>query len=382
MAGIYFHIPYCRKACHYCDFHFSVNQKNKGELMQSMIEELRIQRNFFSVLDKSTPIETIYFGGGTPSLSSKKELSDLIETVYTIFPVSNNPEITIECNPDDLSSDYCNDLFALGFNRASIGIQSFDDHFLSVLNRSHNAQKAFESIDNIVHAGINNVSIDLMYGLPEQSNDHWLKQLAQVRDLPIQYLSCYNLTIESNTVFGKRVKQKLMQEPDDEVAGKQFEQLMEWADENSFEHYEISNLAKAGFQSQHNSAYWLNKPYLGIGPSAHSYNTVHRFHNFSSNARYVQQLNNKQQWYEIEELDHADKVNDYLLTSLRANWGIDLNYVEDTYGAKEKDRILTILKTIDHEHYHISSDAKVTLSKKGKLWSDRIALEIFLDHEY
>ena len=373
MAGIYLHIPYCKQKCHYCDFHFSTLLDNRKEMLRALLSEIDQRQDF---LEKEV-INTIYFGGGTPSLFTVAELDDLIGMIRRLYTVSDQAEITMEANPDDLSYDKLKALSGLGINRLSVGVQSFDDEVLKWMNRAHTAKQVYESLDAVRKAGIENVTLDLIYGIPETDLTYWEQQLEELIRNDFPHLSAYCLTIEPKTAFGTWLKQGKMIQLADEKALEQFRFLTEFMPSHGFEQYEISNFAKAGFISRHNSAYWLGEKYLGIGPSAHSFNGVARAWNVANNSNYIRQVLSKEEYSSSELLSTEDRFNEYILTRLRTKWGIyrkDMNHISKTLHEQIKPDIERHLKLgnirQNGEGYYLTG--------QGKFIADAISSDLFV----
>jgi oxygen-independent coproporphyrinogen III oxidase len=373
MAGIYLHIPWCRKVCIYCDFHFSVSMGNKNELLGCMIGELELQKDY---LGKES-IETIYFGGGTPSVLSIKEIDSVIQKINSLFNIAKNAEISLEANPDDLSMVYLKDLNKLGINRLSIGIQSFSDEDLKWMNRRHDSKQAFECIENSRQAGFENISIDLIYGLPYMGIRTWANNLDIAFKSKVQHLSAYHLTLENKTVYAHKIKKGQMKEPDETRGLEQFEFLVDTAEREGFEHYEISNFCLPGFYSRHNTAYWSLKPYLGIGPSANSYNGNTRQWNIRSNSGYIKNIKEGIIPFELEDLDVNRKYNEYILTSLRTMWGIDTLKIERDHGSVFLEYFLSEAALFLDEGKLERCRNRVRLSRSGKFFADGIISQLF-----
>ena len=374
MAGIYVHVPFCKVKCHYCDFHFSTNLSNQEALVEAILEEISLRALH---LENQT-IETIYFGGGTPSLLTTGQLQSILKATYKNFSVKSSAEITLEANPDDLSSEKLLELKEIGVNRLSIGIQSFEQRHLEYMNRAHNSEEALNCIKLAQENGFNNITIDLIYGLPNQSLDDWKKELDKFLNLNIPHLSAYCLTIEPNTYFGHLQKNKNIPLPEDELSNAQFKYLIEVMTKNNYDHYEISNFAKEGFISQHNSAYWRNKPYLGIGPSAHSYFNESRSWNIANNPRYIKAIRNKEEFTTTELLSLTDQFNEYILTRLRTKWGVEVNdLINISKDLWEKSKPI-FDKEFDAGHLNFQ-DGNYTLTTSGKFLSDNISANLFVD---
>jgi oxygen-independent coproporphyrinogen-3 oxidase len=372
MAGIYIHIPFCKQACHYCDFHFSTSLKKKGELFQALVKELKLRKDEL----KNQSIETIYFGGGTPSLLLIDELQMLVSEVYKNYKVIENPEITLEANPDDLTNQRLNDLTILPINRLSIGIQSFFDEDLKLINRVHNAGEAKRCLEDATKH-FENISIDLIYGIPGLTNERWLENITTALSFNIPHISSYALTVEPKTALDAFIKKGIIQNVDDAIAEEQFQILIEKLEASGFIQYELSNFGKPECFSKHNSSYWQGKPYLGIGPSAHSFNGDQRSWNVRNNSKYIHSLSHDILPMEIETLTSNDKYNERMMTGLRTIWGVSLQKVEEEFGKSYKKYLLDqSQKHIDKHLLYIDGD-KILVTKKGKFLSDGIASDLF-----
>ncbi|HEY0655942.1 MAG TPA: radical SAM family heme chaperone HemW [Chryseosolibacter sp.] len=374
MAGIYFHIPFCKQACHYCDFHFSTNLSIREDLVEAMVKELHLQQHYLT----GEQIETIYFGGGTPSLIPVSNLRSLIATVKDQFNVKEDAEITLECNPDDLSTAHLDEFFRIGVNRLSIGIQTFDDEVLRFLNRAHTAIEATEAVIRSRQAGFTNISIDLIYAIPGQTQGDWLQNIKRAIDLNPEHISAYNLTIEPQTVFGNWSKRGKLQPVVDDAAAAQLEALVSILAEAGYQQYEVSNFCKPGFESRHNSSYWQRKAYLGIGPSAHSYNRATRQYNVRNNHAYVKALRSGTVPFEREELKRDDQVNEYLLTTLRTVWGANLQVMRDDYGYDLLNDQKTYIQYLLSNGLATLDEHVLKLTQKGKMMADKISSDLFL----
>ena len=374
MAGIYLHIPFCKQACYYCDFHFSTQVDYKEKMVAAIIDEIRLRTEYLQL----QKIESIYFGGGTPSLLTVQELELILNSIHKNFTISENPEITLEANPDDLSLSYLKLIRQVGINRLSIGIQTFDDSYLEKLNRAHNRASALQVLPDARKAGFENISIDLMYALPNQSQAQWLTDLKQAIQLKPEHISAYTLTIESKTVFGVQKEKGKLSVPDEDTAATFFETLQEELKKNGYVQYEVSNFCLPHFYSKHNSSYWLQKHYLGVGPSAHSYNGVSRQFNIANNHLYLKSIGEGKIPATIEWLSREEKINDFLLTGLRTIWGIFLPYL-----SKELNYNLLTIKEqkinylIDNQ-LAIIEDNHLILTKSGLLIADKIASDLFV----
>ena len=374
MAGIYLHIPFCKKACHYCDFHFSTLHENMGEMVEAICHEIILRKNYLS----DEKIESIYFGGGTPSLLNEIQLVKLIRILHETFDVVADAEITLEANPDDLTKENLLIFKTSGINRLSIGIQSFREQDLIVMNRAHNVEQALMCVKDAKEAGFENISIDLIYGLPDMSGDDWRKNLEIAFSLDVDHLSCYSLTVEPKTALAKMIQQHKVSDIDDAQSALHFEMLMDETAIHNFEHYEISNFARHKKYSKHNTSYWQRKKYLGVGPSAHSFDGDTRQWNVYNNSIYLRTLKNSEIPFEREELTGKDKLNEYLLTSLRTMWGMNLNFVKNNFGndaAFELEKKLSLL--IDEQLVEVK-DNNFILTRKGKYFADKISLQLFV----
>ena len=375
MAGIYLHIPFCKKACHYCDFHFSTSPVFKDQMVDALRNEVVLRKDYTG----DEQIETIYFGGGTPSVLSADELGMLIHVITENYPVSAKAEITLEANPDDLNPQKVKELRQIPVNRFSIGIQSFFEEDLKWMNRAHNASEAHSSIKRVQDAGFENITADLIYGYPLLSNEKWKFNLRELIELQIPHISSYAMTVEPATAlasFIKKGKQKPMDEPQ---SARQFEILMDELESAGFEHYEISNFAKPGRYSNHNSNYWQGVNYIGIGPSAHSFNGESRQWNVSDNTKYIQALQGKKIPFEIEHLTMENRINEYIMTALRTSKGMDLNLVSQRFHSDYNSQIMQALEPFLEKEWAIITDQTITLSKEGKLFADQIASELFVE---
>lgn len=371
MPGIYLHIPFCIKKCHYCDFYSITNQEKKTSFINALLKEIEIQQDYLS----KKIIHTIYFGGGTPSILTSSEIEKILTQIKKYFLVDTDTEITFEANPDDLNIRYLEELKKTGTNRLSIGLQSFNDKILLFLNRRHNTEQGIESIKTARKAGFKNISIDLIYGIPGLSIKEWRKTIEKAIQLNIEHISAYHLTIEPQTVFGKMQKKGMLSEVDEEQSWKQFNLLIDILETNGFKQYEISNFAKNDMFSRHNSSYWKQEEYLGLGPSAHSYNLKSRQWNTSSVNRYIQLIKNNKPTYGTEKLSGNDKYNDYILTRLRTVWGIDLTYIRKYFGIIYSEYCIKQVQKISNELI-IAKNKNIILTRKGMFQSNTIISEL------
>ncbi len=376
-AGVYFHIPYCRKACHYCNFHFSTSLQSKNDMVAAILKEIDIHRG-----KNLRIITSVYFGGGTPSVLLRKELRAIMNEVKKVFMFVSDAEFTYEVNPDDMNEMTVPFWKEQGINRLSIGIQSFRDEDLIWMNRSHNAEQALFGLDLAKKAGFTNFSIDLIYGIPGLSDDAWIKNIEQALKLEVPHLSAYALTVEPETALHKMIDQGKKEPVDPDQAARQFLILMEMMENAGYEHYEISNFAKPGFRSRHNSAYWQGIPYFGFGPGAHSFDGYTRYWNISNNARYTDSiLSNNIIPFDKEDLTETQQINEYIMTSLRTIEGIDLNYLLERWGAERVELIKTGSYQWASRGMVKYVDQRIQLSREGKLFADGIASDLFIVKE-
>jgi len=372
MAGIYIHIPFCRKACHYCNFHFSVSQNLLPQMIGAICRETALRADYIT-----ENISTIYLGGGTPSLLQIADCRLLIEKMCSLFTVDEDAEITLEANPDDINKEKLLGWKDVGINRLSVGVQSFFDDDLHWMNRAHDATQAYRSIGLAQQFGFNNFSIDLIYGTPNLTDEEWLQNLETANKLNALHLSCYALTVEPNTALQKMIALHKKENIDAEKQSRQFELLMQWADQNNYEHYEISNFAKAGFRSRHNSSHWQGKPYLGLGPSAHSYNGSSRQWNIANNSLYINNIEKDIVPFEREELTPTQKINEYIMTALRTVEGIELDQLEKLSGKKALAEIINDAQRFIRENLIERKNGSLVLTNKGNLFADGIASNLF-----
>lgn len=375
MSGIYLHIPFCKQACHYCDFHFSTSLNFKNDFVDSLIHEIELRKSYLS----SNKISTIYFGGGTPSLLSVDELNRVFEKIFSVFTVGKDAEITLEANPDDLTNEKLTEFKQTPINRLSIGIQSFSDEDLKFMNRAHNAQEAKSSVMLAQNHGFKNISVDLIYGTPTLSDEQWKKNMEQVAELNVQHLSCYSLTIEPNTPLASFIKKGKSKNVSDEDSARHLEMLMDWASQEGFIHYEISNFGKENYFSKHNSSYWKGEHFIGLGPSAHSFDGKTRQWNISNNPRYIQAISKGELLFENEELTLAQRYNEYIMTSLRTHWGCRIDFVKKEFGNQYADSLEKNSRQFINEGFVSEQNGFLILTKTGKLFADKIASELFAE---
>ncbi|HTF17781.1 MAG TPA: radical SAM family heme chaperone HemW [Chryseolinea sp.] len=372
MAGIYIHIPFCRQACYYCDFHFSTNLGTRDAMVDAISHEFKLRKGYLA----DDKVETIYLGGGTPSLLTGKELRHIFDAIRQHFVLADLPEITLEANPDDLTDEMLVTLKDVGVNRLSIGIQSFDDDILRSLNRIHNGRAARDSVLRAQAIGFNNISIDLIYAIPDQDLERWSENIAEAIRLNPQHISSYTLTIEEKTILGKWTKQGKFHPVDDDTAADQHDRLVDLLGGADFEHYEVSNFARPGYRSQHNTSYWLGKKYLGIGPGAHSFDGSTRQYNVRDNRKYIGSLAQDEIPATLEVLSEQDKLNEYLLISLRTSWGLDLEKVRRQFGVDLRQARGGYLQNLEKERLATVTGSTLVLTRKGLLLADEIALSL------
>ncbi len=373
MSALYIHIPFCRQACNYCDFHFSTSLKTIDSMVESIVHELELRKDYLV----GEAVHTIYFGGGTPSLLNVSDIDRMLKAVRKLYTVNEKVEITLEANPDNLTPEKCMELFESGINRLSIGIQSFHNEDLLFMNRSHNAEQAIASVKNAQAAGFKNISIDLIYGLPNQEPLQWNKNLEIAFSLGVDHLSCYALTVEPRTTLADMIRKKKIPELEDEKTLQDFETLMDSAAKEGFEHYEISNFARNKKYSMHNTSYWQGKKYLGVGPSAHSFDGVSRQWNVSNNQLYIRSISENSIPFEREVLTEKNKFNEYILTSLRTMWGIDSALILEKFGEVSHVMAASQLKDLVSEGLIIKEGENFILTRKGRFLADRIASDLF-----
>ncbi len=379
MSGIYLHIPFCKQACHYCDFHFSTSMRRKEEMLNAMAREIRMRKDELAIADQpKSKIQTIYFGGGTPSLLNPAEIERLISLIEDNFEIDPDAEITLEVNPDDLEASRIIELSKTPVNRLSVGIQSFRDEDLKFMNRAHDRLQALSSLE-IACNNFDNVSIDLIYGIPGLSQEAWKANLNQAFEFPIQHISSYALTVEPKTALDHFIRSGKCQAPDEDQARIHFEVLMEESAKHGFTHYEVSNFARAGYFSRHNTSYWQGKPYLGIGPSAHSYSGRTRSWNVANNAKYLKGIERGDPDREIETLSETDRMNEMIMTGLRTTWGLSLDSFETEFGGKFGKKLLMSSDRFLHEGLLEVDSGRLRATKAGFFLIDGIASDLFMD---
>ena len=383
MSGIYIHVPFCKQACHYCDFHFSTSMGKKEAMISALQKELLLRKEEFS----DEVVETVYFGGGTPSVLSAEEIASILKLVYENYKVVDNPEITIEVNPDDvfasannvedLEKSIFSDYKKVGINRLSIGVQSFFEEDLKLMNRAHNAKEAEACIREATKY-FKNISIDLIYGVPEMSNERWQANIDKALSFGIPHISSYALTVEPKTALDSFIKKGLVKPVNDEVSQEHFNILLDKMEKAGFESYEISNFGKPGYFSKNNTAYWQQKKYLGIGPSAHSFDGEMRGWNINNNPKYISSIENNKLPIELEKLSITDRYNEYVMTGLRTIWGVSLSRITLDFGEEYTDYALKQADKYLKNHLLQIHDDILLATKKGRFLADGIASDLFM----
>ena len=376
MAGIYIHIPFCKQACHYCNFHFSTSLRHRDEMVTAICKEIDLQKDFLT----NKNLTTIYFGGGTPSLLETSEINQILERLSKNYSWENNIEITLEANPDDITTEKISKLRAGGVNRLSIGIQSFIDSELLASNRAHNSDESLKAVQICQDAGIDNLSIDIIYGMPGSTQDSWQYNIDKALELDVDHISSYALTVEPKTFLEHMVKKGEILLPKEMEVNKQYLQLIHSLTTAGYDHYEISNFAKPSKYAVHNTNYWMSVPYLGLGPSAHSYQPTFRQWNINNNAKYIKSISKGVIPSEREQTKYADQFNEYIMTRLRTMWGVDLNELNNRFSSELNNVQKNIAKYIKSQHV-LLEDNHYRLTPKGKLLADGIASDLFLVEE-
>jgi len=376
LSGIYIHIPFCQQACYYCDFYFSTDHKRINEVVNALGKELHLRKDYIS----NSEISTIYFGGGTPSVVNADRIRNLVDTIFDNYNVASHPEITLEANPEDINYGDLEKWKNLGINRLSLGVQSFQDDILVFLNRVHSAETAIKALDLIKDSGFDNVNVDLIYGIKMDDHSRWQYDLDGILDFKPSHISAYQLTIEDKTVFGKWFKKGKLEIPDEEFMVAEYEMLVRMLTRAGYIHYEVSNFSKPNCESRHNSAYWKNAGYLGIGPGAHSFNQDSRQFNISNNALYIKALAENKIPAIIEELTDIDKVNDYILTSIRTMWGTSLTVIRENWNYNLMISAGAYLDEIMDIGFCIIENEHIVLTEKGLMIADRIASDLFVSN--
>lgn len=374
MAGIYIHIPFCRQKCYYCDFYKTLNNSLTGSFISTLKKEIQLNKNYL----ENEPVETIYFGGGTPSVLTENELTEILTFLNSEFQVLPDAEITFETNPDDLSTEYLHGIYNAGVNRLSIGIQSFQNEHLKKMNRRHNAKQAVKSVENAAKIRFENISVDLIYGLPNLTDNDWNESLKQVFQLPVQHLSAYHLTYHQGTVFYNWLKKGTLKELKEPQSISQFNMLIAEAEKNGFQQYEISNFAKNRLYSKHNKSYWFGKKYLGLGPSAHSFNGASRRWNISNVEKYIEAIQDNKLYFEKEILTENDKYNEYILTRIRTIWGVSTEFIQRNFGENKVAHFKKNITKYITTNLVIQNNDIFTLTKEGLFVSDKIMADLMV----
>jgi len=372
MAGIYVHIPFCRRACHYCNFHFSTSVKQVDVMIQAICKEAGLRHEYIN-----ESVGTIYFGGGTPSLLQIEDLRLQIEKLKDLFSIDKDVEITLEANPDDITYEKLDAWQTIGVNRLSIGVQSFFQEDLEWMNRVHTMEQAFVSIVLAQQIGFTNLTIDLIYGMPALTNERWKQNVEMALSLNVPHLSCYALTVEPKTALEKMIASGKTENVDPDKQSCQFELLMQWVEDAGYEHYEVSNFAKPGYRSKHNSSYWQGKHYIGLGPSAHSFNGYSRQWNIANNALYINSIEQNIIPSETELLTEVQQLNEYIMTSLRTIEGLSLADVSTKWNKDALEKVMLQSKKFIQRELMFEKDDRLILTRKGKLFTDGIAADLF-----
>ena len=374
MAGIYLHIPFCRKLCYYCDFYHIISNDDNSLFINALKKEAELRANYLA----GNTVSTIYLGGGTPSVFTAKETGSVLDHIRQHFVVEKENEITIELNPDDVNKDYLKELTDTGVNRVSLGVQSWRDEDLKMMNRRHTASQAYDALVKLTEAGFKNISVDLIYGIPGMDSVNWASNLDKTLSFDIKHLSAYHLTIEPGTVFNRMKEKGSLAEIDEDESTAEFNILLEKTGSAGFINYEISNFGKPGYFSIHNTNYWRQVPYLGLGPSAHSFNGYSRQWNVRDLKKYIKSMNSGKLLFDKEELDIKTKFNEYVMTSLRTMWGIDLDYVEKIFEKEGFDYVVNLSgKFIDYGLMK-QDNKNLILTNQGKMISDNIISEFIM----
>jgi oxygen-independent coproporphyrinogen-3 oxidase len=372
MPGIYIHVPFCKTRCIYCDFFTRTSMEQKNPYVSALCKEIDLAADYLN----GEPVSTIYFGGGTPSQLSKEDFTAIFEALYSTFSIKDDAEITLEANPDDLNEKYIRMLLEVGFNRLSMGVQSFHDTQLQFLNRRHSAEKAIQAVTMSQNAGFNNISIDLMYGLPNLTMPIWKETLDKAIELNTQHISSYHLIYEKGTKLYRLLNQGEVKSVEEELSVEMFSVMIDRLKEAGYIHYEISNFGKEGFFSRHNSSYWLGESYLGLGPSAHSYNKTHRSWNISSIPKYIKGIEFGYPEIETEFLDEKTRYNDFILTGLRTMWGINIIELKALFGEKMLLYCEKNIKKYIQSNDVILDNTSYKITRKGIFISDSIMSDL------
>lgn len=377
MSGIYIHIPFCRQKCNYCNFYSLASTRYMAEITEALLDELKLRKNYL----EGQNIETIYFGGGTPSLIKSEDIGRIINTIHTHFNIDSNVEITLEANPDDLTPEKLSQLKTSGINRLSIGIQTFRQEDLDFLSRTHTSEQVSQCISNANQAGFQNISIDLIYGIPTLTDEGWIENLEKAFSMGVPHISAYSLTVEEKTPLEVLIRKGKMKPVDENLSLSHYQILTRMMQQHVYEHYEISNFCKPGAWSRHNTAYWQGKHYLGVGPSAHSYNGFSREWNVSNLNKYIQSVASGKVDSELEILSEVTQLNEYIMTSLRTSWGCDLVQVKNKFGSAKANNLLNNALSFIEEKKMIYQEGKLILTPEGRLFADGISAMLFEEEE-
>lgn len=378
MPGIYIHIPFCRQACHYCNFHFSVSQKRRPEFVQALKKEITLQKDFLKTDKKKIILDTLYFGGGTPSLLEISELDEIFSELFKYYQLTPDAEVTLEANPDDLSQEKLAALCNTPVNRLSIGIQSFHEADLKYMNRSHTSEQAEKVLHDAIKAGFRNITADLIYGTPGMSDAQWKENIMKLITHDIPHISAYSLTVEKKTALEVFIRKGKAAPVDEEQSARQFEILCEITSKYGYEHYEISNFGKPGYFSRHNLSYWSGVPYLGLGPSAHSYHNGMRRWNIANTCSYIDNLMQDEfPPFEQEYLDKDQQYNEYVMTALRTMWGVEKVFVENRFGDDYFEKMMHAARKHLTSGKMEETSTHLLISSEGKFLADGIAADLF-----
>lgn len=373
MAGVYIHIPFCRKACHYCNFHFSTSLALKNGFLNALLNEIKLRKDYLA----TQLISTVYLGGGTPSILEQEELETILQAIRREYRLQAAAEITLEANPDDINTDKLLAWKAAGVNRLSIGVQSFFEEDLNWMNRAHTADQSVMSLE-LAKQHFDNITIDLIYGTPGLTDDKWQQNVEKAISLQIPHLSCYALTVEPKTALHDMIRKRKLEDIDSDQQARQFLLLIDWLEAAGYQHYEISNFSLPGKKSVHNSSYWSGESYIGLGPSAHSFDGRGRQWNIANNALYIQSLQKNELNCEREELSQSQQLNEYIMTSLRTMEGMKAEYIAKKFGAESFQQVVSSAKKFLTQQLMIEQDGNFILTKKGKLYADGIAADLFV----
>lgn len=372
MAGIYIHIPFCRQKCYYCDFYKTVNTSLLDRYLQALKTEIQLRKDYL----ENEVVETLYFGGGTPSVLTENDLTEIISFIHSQFQVAPSLEITLEANPDDLTTSYLQQIYSSGVRRLSIGIQSFQDELLKKMNRRHDSNQAAEAVENAATAGFKDISVDFIYGIPGLTSHLWRADLKKVFSLPVTHLSAYHLTYHEGTPFYTWLKKGTLKQITETESVSQFETLVKMAQDNGFEHYEISNFARNGMYSKHNTSYWTGKKYLGLGPSAHSFNGFSRRWNVAHTEKYIRAIAQNEPFSEEEILSIANRYNEYVLTRIRTKWGVSIAEIKSRFGEEKSVYFQHNIRKYLHSGLAVQNDEIITLTPEGWFVSDEISASL------